>query len=869
MRTVPDFVCRIAGLPVSAATDLRAHASNRLLDQLHQLDKRLDSLRMQLSADLHTHIATAKNRTELINLRRDIFNGRQLTKIPSLPPHIAKPLRQYQAQQIEAQGLTEQFSDCFVRESAEIQQHLQTTATTDDTFRKGLLQSSDKLYRSLPRWKKRDKRGRKIERSIVRYWTRAALKTTPFSTFCTVLPGAFSDDATQLTLSEPLSFVRLNKNLYAALLQHFQQDEQACPYLHVELVPTLKIDAGRLHFLTNVKGRELFQRVGLNGVLQLLVTLLETHHTLPLCELIAALQTHPQIEATVEEATAYLDKLLAIGMLRFRTGIAEQDADWDMPLAALLRQIPTEDAHIAADLLTDLRRMATRYAAASVSERATIALAARQRVTTTRQTLNLPAQMKDAPFYEDCTADGMLRLAQKDVAAGLAALQSLATDLQKLAWPRGSQATMRRFFEQQYGRDAVVPLLDFYETYYREHFKHHLEQQQLARQGKPTAQSYDVKNPLDAPLIAEIQEGVRRVAAHVQRAWEGAPSAEQIDISAETLTTLLAPIPAPATPATSLSFFTQLIPKLPENGATGFVLPKGMMLAGYGKYFSRFLYMFPDAVRERMLAENSTLCDAQLAEICGDAAFNANLHPPLLPFEISCPTGESGAVEEQIRVADLVVRVDSADPHALILQNEQTQQRVLPVDLGFLNPEMRPPLFQLLSRFTTPCGASFPLPDTPNGEKEDIRHRPRIVYADHIVVARRQWQIAQRAFPSPAGNESAAAYALRLDRWRRANGIPQQVFMRVQVARQKNVAQDLYKPQYIDFGNPLLVELFGRTPNGLTKFSVTLEECLPAPQDALAVGEEQYVTELIVQLNHRQIEPAATPTTLAAAGEPQ
>jgi hypothetical protein len=163
----------------------------------------------------------------------------------------------------------------------------------------------------------------------------------------------------------------------------------------------------------------------------------------------------------------------------------------------------------------------------------------------------------------------------------------------------------------------------------------------------------------------------------------------------------------------SMGAFGLLIPAEGERSDPTFLLHGSSYTAGYGKYFSRFLYMLPDDMQEQVRRENAALTDELLAEICGDAQFNANLHPPLLRWEISYPTGESGAADEQLKSSEILVEPDPEDPHTLRLRHGPTGNRVIPVDLGFLNPRMRPPLYQLLSRFTPPVTFGPGLPESP------------------------------------------------------------------------------------------------------------------------------------------------------------
>jgi hypothetical protein len=78
-------------------------------------------------------------------------------------------------------------------------------------------------------------------------------------------------------------------------------------------------------------------------------------------------------------------------------------------------------------------------------------------------------------------------------------------------------------------------------------------------------------------------------------------------------------------------------------------------------------------------------------------------------------------------------------------------------------------------------------------------------------------------------------------------------------------SRDFYKPQFMDFGNPLLVAMLGRIAAGLKRFQVVFEERLPDRDGLPRHGDDRFVTELVVQLAF----PGGTAATPAeAASEP-
>jgi hypothetical protein len=236
---------------------------------------------------------------------------------------------------------------------------------------------------------------------------------------------------------------------------------------------------------------------------------------------------------------------------------------------------------------------------------------------------------------------------------------------------------------------------------------------------------------------------------------------------------------------------------------------------------------------------------------------------------------------------------------------------------------MRPPLYQLLFRFTPTCSYMVQVPELPiklqPAEGEPPPHpgarmayagvvcRPRVNFGRHVVLARRQWRVPGVAFPKRAANETDGDYFLRLHRWRREHAIPDEVFLRVwrlpaipqkppeeepdgaekaaeagdespPVAAEERSEEEppepdadqdpqaeaedkppkpavrrvrghIYKPQYVDFRNPLLVDLFSKATENVGNFAVTLEERLPAEEHLVRRGGDRFVTEFVVQVD--------------------
>ena len=978
------FICRVSGLPADTMEALRAPRTAALVAELLALEAHRDARKETLSAAFFDLIGTMDDgaaRGRLLQLRRDLYNarpvaaGRVAAVAAVLPPALAEQLEAFRALQARYGGLRAEIEHVYGEERQAARQAFQQLVR-DEGFQKGLLLSSRSLFRAQRRYldKSEGRLGNKLaktERGLLRYFARAAMKATPFGTFCAVLPGVLTSDSNGHTPwhfdgdpGDKQSFIRLNKSLYGVLLEHLKQRPAVRRRLHVERNPTIRKEAGRLLFLAARAGTEVFQRVPHNAVIRLIDALFSRQPSRPLGDLIAAMQAHPEIEASEEEATAYLDKLIEIGLLRFRTGIREQEADWDFPLHDLLDPIDDDHARRTATLLRQLRRKADAFNAASVDERAALLDDTRALIDEACEAMDIKTRLKfaDLPFYEDATAASTFVVARSGMAHLAEKLGVFTRLIRTMAWPRAEQAAMRHFFDTHYDAGtASVPLLQFYEEYYREHFKGHLDKQKKHQAGVDRAawEGYNFANPFGLDLVKAMHEAHMRLTDHVATRWKADPDADEIMLTAQDFETDLEAVPAASDPSCSVSYFAQLVPATGPGEASRLLVPNAVCYTGYGKYFSRFLYLLPEAVKAALYDANDALTPHYLAEICGDADFNANLHPPLLPWEISYPTGESGEAEEQLRSAALFVETDPDDPNALRLRHGPTGQRVLPVDLGFLNPRMRPPLFQMLSWFTPLAGFSLALPELPwtseeaqqaqqaaqkpaeNGRAEAadalgetpaavhpfegrILYRPRVTFEGALVLTRKSWWMPGTLFPATLQNEAPEDYFIRVNRWRREHGIPEEVFVRIrplpmpmnrpapqQAAPPEKAAangqdapaeqaaavpeadaaqgraeapeaqqpptpppspvprpqahkpqtagsRDFFKPQYIDFNNPLLVGLFGKMTVNLNRFLVTLEERYPDADALPRYLGRAYASEMIVQLNFPD-EKAFTP----------
>lgn len=890
----PHFVCRVAGVPAGGLEELAATESVAWCRALRELEAELGQLRGPLSEALFEAVGGLEDqelRRALLRLKRDVHNLRSPdpSDLERVPRSLVPDLERYGRLIRSLQEAEVRFEGCFETELVRIRRRFQE-AVTDEGFRNGVLLASTTLFDEIERYTRADAghpgaKARQVERSLLRYYTRTAVKTSPFSTFCSIVPGRIGpgrlrDDPSRGASGfvgdprEKWSVLRLNKAMVPFLVQAVTARPAVRRRLSVELNPTLRQMDGRWLFLAGAGRREVFQHLAPNPVLGLLVDVLRVRGPRPLAALAETLLE--DVEASEDKITAYLDRLLEAGFLRFRLGIREQELDWDRCLCRLLEGVEDDLARRTVDFLREYRRLADAYAEASLERRRALL----ERVTalvdgyfeSVEETQGWIAGTET--LFEDAGGNASLVLDPGDLGDLLAEYVRL---IHPFIWILGEQANMRHFFNEHYGSEPV-PLLRFYEDYYREHLGDRLERQQQVWGQRPGEADEErergfaqLANPFGLELVEKLNAAREGLGQRIRELWRAAPAAEEIVLERRDFEALTAGLPDLEEPFRSVSLFVQPIPD-------GLVLDE--VLVGFGKYFSRFLYLLPGEVEKDLVASNRRLTRSELAEICGDASFNGDLHPPLLPEEIAYPTAEGGSAQEQISVSDLVVEPDPRRPFRVRLVNVATGREVTPVDLGFRNPQLRPLLFQMLSRMTPASAFVLNTPAQP-GEPGDagreapgrIVHRPRVTYRGRLVLARRRWTLPQALFPGRGRQESEAGYFLRIWRWREELGLPEEVFVRivdpggerrvlletmgpgqmppgkVPPGKTPGLRDHLGKPQYIDFRNPLLVDLFGRMTESLETFEVIFEERLPGRDQLISSGEERFVTEMILQVD--------------------
>ena len=706
----PHFICRVSGLPTDQIENLKSSLLQQLIKKFFSELKKIELKKNELSQRLYQLINTVndkKIRSRLINLKRDIYNEKdELTADElNLSEDILNELASLKEIFVQKIILAKQLKESYNKEKQRTR-CLFADYLSDGDFQKGLLLSSKTLYSTQKIYQKSDfeKLDRKIEqieRGLLRYFSRTSMKATPFGTFCAIIPGKLNgtNGNSSLSFSEnPLkkkSLILINKDIYGIISNFIRKDPDIRKKLSIELNKTIDKKETIFYFLTEIEGKEIFQRLEINPVLELLQECFEKQPVIVYEELVNNLVSNVELEATKEEVETYIDKLIGIGFIRFKIGIPEQMVDWQEPLIEILKNTGIKNAGQICGFLEKIQSIVKDYEINSVEERVKNLGEITITLESAFKDLNITANIRsNLPLYEDATAYCSVSVNENNIKEIENSLFSFIHKSQKLSYPRAEHANMRHFFNNYYNDTSKeISLLQFYEDYYREHLKSHLEKQQKFQYKKDAEElkDYDLMNPFKIDLIKEIQTANKNISMLISKKWLEFPDNPEINISRDEYNLATENVKEIDQHNLSVSLFSQFIQEGSDHSKNKLLLTGGHYLSGFGKYFSRFLYLFDPEVIEGIYEANSNTNGEILAEISGDANFNANLHPPLLKYEISYPTSEIGLAEIPLKCTDIIVERDPSDTNRLRLKDITRKCYVIPLDLGFLNPMMRPP----------------------------------------------------------------------------------------------------------------------------------------------------------------------------------
>lgn len=419
---------------------------------------------------------------------------------------------------------------------------------------------------------------------------------------------------------------------------------------------------------------------------------------------------------------------------------------------------------------------------------------------------------------------------------------------------------MTDYFVKQYGRGKSMNVLKFYHDFYRD-----VKRKELNHKSTDDSKSTEDSPKNQLQSIKEIHQQ--------KKAWENALVKNlKIETSGE-VHIALNDVKAASEILSNknkkseksfgcfIQFFESSATEKSEKKLKAYLQSS---FSGYGKMMSRFLHTLDPEMTTLIKKRNQKLCpqNAIFLENCDASYFNANLHPALMEYEIWAPGSNNNLPnDKQLAITEFDI-CHAIDKNDLVLLHRPTQKVAYVMDLGFQASSGRSQLFQLLEKFTHAQYVSAGIilstintSDTFSTKTgSQIKVLPRVIFEKDIVLQRKMWVVPKETIPTKLATDSDWEYFKKINLWAINNKIPGEVFVTLTqrtsipnaVSSKEKLTRDDYKPQYINFNNPLLVRLFHKM---VVKAADRLHfsEMLPTSEEMLRIDGNRHVTEFVVE----------------------
>ncbi|WP_293313910.1 lantibiotic dehydratase [Pedobacter sp. UBA5917] len=863
LQIFPYSLVRYAGLHHQLFDNLKLRDTENLLKSLRRLIHEKEQLKSSFCDALYPVITEQQDdkvRQQLINIKRQVFNDKKINNehIFLLPKTLQNGLLSYLDKTEELAF----FLDENVAKFEDVQnlhrKWLQQMALSPE-LQKGLLLSSPLLYEQLNSFVKKDgknfkQKEQRILFSLLRYLSRMAFKTSPFSSF--TYSGLMTLGQTNPfdrvgAVPQVKSRLKLNNTIFEYLKAIIKKHPLLNEHLLVKLNLTAEIKDDKICFLSNFNNIESFQQINANG-LQLIVYeyFSDNDGLVSLKKLIHYCAEYLE-NGEHESIKIYLIRLMEAGMLEMNLGFSGMDEHWGDKLLLFLMDLRDEEPSVLPiiSLFECLKDYIMAYQSADPFARYNILQEAEKQLNIVfaelQQEAGLPfyaaasdqklaaespetvnfSLNKFVPyyfsakhiFYEDCFTSENLMLPDQPVKDFVLKIDELVGHLLPLDVMRKEREKMRDFFSQHYPDDEAVTLTTFYKDYYFFVKKPEKEQKLLEE--------------VDYLALKQWKEAVLMKFAQLIDANE-----ELIQFSPDFFADL--PESQNLAQKSSLGMFVQFSDD--KDGFSGVI---NALLPGMGKVSGRFLSLFDEKVTQSFVRHNEKLFPDQIKVELSDAStFNANIHPALLTHELELPGGNNiYPLNQRFNIRDLKIRYNT---ERKILTLHSGDSELFSYDLSLESFYNRSNLYQLLAHFNPDARVSLQpfiqLVDQFYMDKHvvpapDIFTLPRIVYAENVVIRRKTWRIKTEILPVQKQAESDFSYFIKLSNWLERNKIPNEVFIflrkRAYQAKPEGKREGLhddYKPQYLSFDHPLLIAMFKKLLLRAGEY-ITLEEVYPKP----------------------------------------
>ncbi len=863
---------RTAGVPFRGITDLRFDETVRFLDAAIAAHTSARHSALEVCQDLEKAIDSVHDRSirlALIQLKRNVYNGRYFKLEHSYESLSA--ITGLEAGSLAAWVDSMQAYDRHLRDAAAAFEREFVLARRslmrlfcNRQFRRGLTLASSDLSYELNRYvaASSSSRRHRTERALLRYYTRAAFKLSPFSSFTHTQLGYVSPRPSSAALScSPMTRfinrVSLNCSLLAELGSQITNYRDFRDYTTLLLNGTLLIQGTSILYIQRRANQtwptrlrvpsELFVRTRNTNVLRWLVEHFHLHGG-------SATRGHlalalGQALGDIPAAAAYLERLEENGILVPAPWATDDAFVWIEHLTVFLSRFETPAASILIHYLEELACLLTALNRDTVASRTHSLSRIKEIFTGCFSVLGtIPSRdLEGFVAFEDCVLPRVTDLPSSfHVQDTFGDLTAIVENFGLLLDRNVSLRVTIRHILGTHFADAPVPFLHFVALW------GHVFADTSACDNVDCGYTPNPLGLANLAVLADIRKAFGAVFA-------GNPGHE-IDLAflpdAKKWKDILRELGLTVhNEVLDFSFHLQPL----DTAQHGLLVVCNKLVNGAGRLALRYCSALPESLFRTSLIDtlqkNLTALwpHGDPCEISGTFDYNVNQHPPVTDQVIAYIDGHSKCTH--IPLTDLMLNLN-ADGRAY-LSSLSTQREIIPLHLGAMGSSFLPLTYRLLACFGSgeplllrPFDPFFWRPVFDN--TDEIYSIPRVRFGK-VLLRRKGWLIPRSRLPLRQANQTDFSYFSSVREWQTSLNLPDEIFVYERTAlewiTEANDSTDRRtwnrrKPQYIDLTIFPLVDLFGRQVSDC-RSALYIEEMLPHTKTWRHLGQRR-ASEIIL-----------------------
>lgn len=781
LKIFPFSICRITAFQPSELDVFRSDKLNALLAECKSLYGQLECKKEGIIDGLYYCIRRAElsqqERNRLIKLKRDIYNDRFIRDKIKVEEHL-----------ILDHTLLAEVNDfiAMVHQKSVIENSIHATYNfcmlntrlalikyaNEYPLKNGILFSSQDLFRSIARLKHiteeeliTTKKYDSIFSSLLNYLTRSATKTSPFSSFNTLILAELTrpDSADKVQNTGGKSTITINNLLYLRLKEWILSSQDHLDRLTVCLNSTLVESNGGLRYFRHSENNEDFCFLPINNPLIFnILQFVETERP-SFGQLVFFLKDHMSVD---DSPIDFARRLIRSGILLVHFPISIGNRDWLMDFCDYLKHhdggknpqliYALESVHHVREELESITDIDKK------NERLEKLFEELIKVEFDFKGLN-----KSNLFYEDVVDTANYPFEVGNLKKSFEEIKVLSNILFQMDFKSISRKLIYSTLKE-YAGYTKISLLEYYEKVY---LNGNLYNQAIA--------NYNQKYlDLFADFFTLILQGNRLYLCDFLKDLN-----EQV-------------------PLTSVSF--DLFMQLSKDSK----LVVNNILHAAGMNITRFYHLFPDL--EKLLARTCLCTDenAVIAQLRDSSMHNTQIQSS--STDVIIDVSQSIFSDSLIPLTKLYLRCLE---NGTVRIEDDHQRVIIPMDFSMESLGRRSSLFKFINQFSADNSEGITMfrelyihiARAKNELDERVIHLPRLYLSASVVIERESWIFPQKflskTFKKVDGEETAYIW---FDHWRTKNKVPFDGFITYKPAQTTKHT----KPQYINFKSPAYFKQF-------------------------------------------------------------